>query len=133
MPQTQGSGSESFKSHHWTSPLKTIESSCLGCHQDETAASLTAKVEGVQKQVEDKMNEGSRVLLELIDLLKAETASQTVSDQVLEEARNKHRIAQFKWDFVFVENSEGFHNKDLAMKNLQEAIDTANEGIALLK
>ena len=133
MPETEGIEMKSFRSHQWTSPLKSIESSCLGCHQDESGPSLISKVESVQGEVEVKMQEGTEVLLQLIEILQKETATQTVSDDILKEARYKHRVAQFKWDFVFVENSEGFHNQQLALENLQDAIDIANEGIALLE
>lgn len=133
MPQVQGNSGETIKSHHWTSPLKTVEQSCLGCHQSDTTSSLIARVEGVQGQVEARMMEASLVLQELISELVKETNSQTVSDQVLEEARYKHRVAQFKWDFVFVENSEGFHNKALALKELDDVIRIANEGLDLIR
>lgn len=133
MPETQRDDGETFKYHHWTSPLKTVEASCLGCHTQETPESLISWVEEIQGNVEEKMNESSAVLLELIELLTAETNSQTVSDQVLEEARNYHRQAQFKWDFIFVENSEGYHNNQLALRTLDEATQLAQAGIELLK
>lgn len=133
MPQLEGESGGIIKSHHWTSPLKTVEQSCLGCHQSDTSSSLIARVEGVQAGVEQKMNEASLVIQELISELERETITQTVSNEILDEARYKHRVAQFKWDFVFVENSEGFHNKALALKELEDAIRIANEGIDLIK
>ncbi len=46
-------------------------------------------------------------------------------EEVLEEVRAYHRKAQFKWDFVFVENSTGFHNPELTHKTLDEAREYA--------
>ncbi len=133
MPETETAEGDTFKSHHWTSPLKTVEASCLGCHSDQTDESLISWVEDIQGNVEERMNESSEKLMELIGLLTAQTNSQTVSDDVLAEARNYHRQAQFKWDFVFVENSEGYHNNRLALDTLDEAMELAQLGIELLK
>ena len=94
---------------------------------------MIAWVEDIQGNVEEKMNESSRVLMDLIGMLTEETNNQTVSDDVLQEARNYHRQAQFKWDFVFVENSEGYHNNRLALELLEEAMELAQAGIDILR
>ena len=133
MPSEEGPEGDTFRSHHWTSPLKTVEASCIGCHSDQTPESLISWVEDIQGNVEERMNESSEVLLELIALLTEETNNQTVSDEALQEARNYHRQAQFKWDFVFVENSEGYHNNRLALQLLDEAMELAQTGIDLLR
>ncbi len=48
------------------------------------------------------------------------------------EARKLHRAAQWYWDFVFVENSEGFHNNALSHKLLDDARSLTEEALALL-
>lgn len=134
MPVTKGEDGKNFKSHHWTSPLKNIESSsCFACHSDETGDSLIAKVEGVQKDVTIKTDEVSDVILELIEELTLAVETKSKPDKVLDQVRDLHRKAQFKWDYVFVENGEGFHNSDLAHKNLDEARTLAEKGLDLLK
>ncbi len=134
MPATEAKDGEKFKSHHWTSPLKDIEkSSCFACHSDETGDSLITKVEGVQEKVTVKTNEVSDVILELIQELTKAVETKSKSDDILDEVRDLHRKSQFKWDFVFVENGEGFHHSELAHKNLDEARSLAEEGLKLLK
>lgn len=134
MPQVENDKGDKYRSHHWTSPLKSIEdSACFSCHTSETGPSLIAKVEDIQGKVEEKSNEVSDVLLELINKLTDAVENNTHSEEVLEKARDYHRKAQFKWDFVFVENSEGFHNPELAHKNLDEALELAKKGLELLK
>lgn len=125
MPNAVNEDGDNFSSHHWTSPLKTIESSCLTCHSDESESSLRTTVEGIQASVDTKMADVSAVLMELIQELTAATAEGTVDEDSLNKARDYHRKAQFKWDFVFVENGEGFHNENLAHKNLDEAFELA--------
>lgn len=133
MPEVEDGGKE-FRSHHWTSPLKNLENaSCFACHTSETKDSLIMKVEGVQEKVTNKTNEASDILLELVNELARAAENNTHSEEILNKARDYHRKAQFKWDFVFVENSEGFHNSDQAHKNLDESIKLAKEGLSLLR
>ena len=132
MPAMEGEDGETLPSHHWTSPLKTIEASCLGCHQDDTSESLTKRVEDLQGAVEEKMNETALLIVDLIDVLK-NAESNGISEDKIVEARKLHREAQWYWDFVFVENSEGFHNNakshemlDLSRNLTEEALSTLN-------
>ncbi|WP_203594409.1 ammonia-forming cytochrome c nitrite reductase subunit c552 [Wenzhouxiangella limi] len=43
-----------------------------------------------------------------------------------------HREAQFYWDFIWVENSNGFHNWDEAHRVLDKAEALINEGMGVL-
>lgn len=130
-PETDDDGT-SFRSHHWTSPLKTIETSCLSCHSTDTAESLTARVVELQGGVEEVMNETGYLIVDLIDALEAAT-NNGVNEDILTKAREKHRQAQWYLDFVFVENSEGFHNNALTKSMLAKAKTFAEEGLELLK
>ena len=133
MPEMENEKGDAFLSHQWTSPLKTVEQSCLSCHTGDTADTMIAKVEDIQGKVEDKTNEVSDVIMELITELTKAVETGSHSEDVIEEARDLHRKSQFKWDFVFVENGEGFHNPDLAHKNLDEALVLAKKGLEILK
>lgn len=134
MPEMETEDGDTLKSHHWTSPLKDIEaSSCFTCHTNDTGDELIARVEGIQEKVTVKTNKVSDVILELIQELTKAVESGSHSEDVIEEVRDLHRKAQFKWDFVFVENGEGFHNSALAHENLDEALELAERGLELLK
>lgn len=133
MPGVENDKGEKFRSHHWTSPLKYVEKSCLNCHSNETNDSIISKVEDIQGKVAKKTDEVSDVILELINELTKAVEGKTHSEDIINQARDYHRKAQFKWDFVFVENSEGFHNPEIAHKNLDEALALAKEGLKLLK
>ena len=134
MPEIENEKGDTLMSHHWTSPLKDIEaSSCFTCHTNETGDSIIAMVEDVQGKVALKTDDVSDVILELIKQLTMAVESNSHSDEVIEQVRDLHRKAQFKWDFVFVENGEGFHNSKLAHQNLDEALALAEKGLSLLK
>lgn len=131
MPTTEVAGEE-IHSHHWTSPLKTAEQSCLTCHSGDTAESIIEKAEAIQKPIVEETEVIGAELETFINALADAVASGDYSDEELEELREIHREAQFFFDYVFVENSEGFHNPTKANENLQHAKDLIEEGNALL-
>jgi nitrite reductase (cytochrome c-552) len=46
---------------------------------------------------------------------------------LLDEARQLHRQAQLRWDFIAAENSMGFHNPSEALRILAAATDLARQ------
>ncbi len=135
MPEIEGKSGKTIKSHKWTSPLKSeegLKQSCISCHGGDTK-DLVDKVVGIQKEIYDKQQLVSEQLVDYINRL-----AKAIEDNILEEEdlnllRKIHREAQFKWDYVFVENGEGFHNSSKANKNLDEASILIEEGIKVLE
>jgi len=57
-----------------------------------------------------------------------------VTDEELKEALWLHRRAQMRWDFVFSENSTGFHSPQEAARILADATNLARQAqIAAIK
>ena len=54
------------------------------------------------------------------------------TDAQLDEVRSLARDAQFYWDFVFVENSEGAHNSALTYQCLDKAEALATKALSKL-
>lgn len=132
MPEIE---KEDIKTHHWTSPLKSeegLKKTCITCHGGETA-DIIVKVEDVQKAVYNKTNEVSDKLEDFVNHLAKAVDDVDIEAADLEQLRDIHRKAQFKWDFVFVENGEGFHNSGKAHKNLDDAEKLIEEGILILE
>jgi nitrite reductase (cytochrome c-552) len=50
-----------------------------------------------------------------------------VDEALLNEARNLHREAQLRWDFIAAENSMGFHNPEEALRILAAATNLARQ------
>lgn len=133
MPEMENDKGTAYPSHQWTSPLKHVEASCLSCHKNETNDELIAKVERIQEGIENKTNVVSEVILDLIHELTKAVESGKYPEETLNQAREYHRKAQFKWDFVFVENSTGFHNPELTHKTLDDARMYAEKGLEVLR
>ena len=108
-----------YTSHTWTSPLdnpELVEQNCASCHSD-----LTAFVEGIQEKAEDRVYAIGYDLEELTNKLAAAVEGGEYSEDELNAIRALNRDAQFYWDFVFVENSEGAHNSKLTHACLDKA------------
>ena len=133
MPEIEGENKS--RSHQWTSPLKFeegIKQSCISCHGGEPK-DLVLKVEDIQRAVYNKQQEVSDQLLDFVNRLSTVVKEGSIEGADLEKLQDIHRKAQFKWDFVFVENSEGFHNSNKSHKNLEEAGQLIKEGIEILE
>ena len=114
-----------FTNHYWTSPLDNpdlLEGSCNVCHGD-----LKTTVEAIQNETVARTDSIGEGLAKANEALAAAVADSSLSEEDLAKARDLARTAQWYWDFVFVENSNGVHNKtltkdclDKAEKNLEE-------------
>ncbi|MDW7650469.1 MAG: ammonia-forming cytochrome c nitrite reductase subunit c552 [Bacillota bacterium] len=133
MPKIEDAHGKQFSSHTWTSPLTHVEETCLGCHNDWGEAGVIEKAELKQAGVYEKQNMLGNELAEFILALGEAKDSGALTDEELEKAREIHREAQFYWDFIWVENSNGFHNWDEAHRVLDQAEELINEGMEMLQ
>lgn len=132
MPTMVSGTNEKYKSHWVTSPLKTAEESCSKCHSNNLDEIVT-RVEQIQTETEQMEVEVSDMLVKLtMDFAKA-IEDRKLDDEKINELRSLHRKAQYRWDFVFVENSTGFHNRTKAKTALEEAKTYAQEALNILE
>jgi nitrite reductase (cytochrome c-552) len=113
-------------SDHWVrSPLENINNACGTCHkQDEQE--LKDRVILIQNNTAELLRKAEAALQDAIDAIVAAQNAGATDDQ-LKEARNLHRDAQMRWDFIFSENSTGFHSPQEAARVLANAIDMARQ------
>ena len=55
-----------------------------------------------------------------------------MDEATLAKAREKHEEAHVLWEWWTAENSDGFHNPDLARDSLTASIAASKEAVALL-
>lgn len=130
MPEVEVEG-KMIASHHWTSPLKTPEASCLKCHSDMDEEGIIKLAEGVQKPIVEKTNTIGLELEKYINLLAEK--KDALDETTLSELQDIHREAQFYWDYVFVENGEGFHNWTKQDKYLEHSKELIDKGLELIE
>jgi nitrite reductase (cytochrome c-552) len=123
MPYTRD-GAVKFSTHNVRSPLFNPAASCGTCHTDVDR--VIGRVSEIQNQVWATMETTEVALVEAIDTIAA-AAEQNGNAELLEEARQLHRAAQLRWDFIAAENSMGFHNSQEALRILAAATDMARQ------
>ena len=132
MPTATAADGSRHTSHQWTSPLTHVETTCMDCHRNWGVDGIIARAEAVQGPVYDKQNRIGEELAEFIQAVAAARDAGTLNGDRLERIQRIHREAQFFWDFIWVENSNGFHNWGEAHRVLDNAEALIQEGMGLL-
>ena len=131
MGQAQTTDGTTYTSHTWTSPLENknlLEGTCSECHAD-----LAKEVAAIQEETERRTYAIGYALEGLTEKLVKAIESGNYTEEELNTIRTLAREAQFYWDFVFVENSEGAHNSALTTACLDKAEAKLNAAMALFK
>ena len=121
---------EPYVVHEFTSPLtnsRLQSEQCSICHKD-----LKSEVAAIQEEITRRENEVSAMLVEINTKLAVAIESQSLDEETIAKVKSLDRDAQFYWDFVFVENSEGAHNSKLSRECLDKAEALAKEALSLL-
>lgn len=124
MPYTRD-GAAKYSTHDVHSPLLNAEAACGQCHTD--VAYVTGRVATIQGQVREAMDASEDAIVAAIAAIEKAAAVAEVNQDLLTEARNLHREAQLRWDFIAAENSMGFHNPEEALRILGNATDLARQ------
>ena len=130
MPSATAEDGTAYLSHNIVSPLdnpELIENTCSQCHYN-----LVEEVQKTQQEVETLTYAVGYQLEYLTELLAKAVESGEYTDADLAQIRMLARNAQFYWDFVFVENSEGAHNPTLTYECLNKAEKLGNQALSLL-
>ena len=130
MPDAVDENGVAYKSHNIVSPLdnkELIENTCSACHYD-----LVKETQTKQQAVETRTNAVGYELEYLTEKLAQAVASGKYTDEELAQIRFLARDAQFYWDFVFVENSEGAHNTSLTYECLDKAEQLCDKALTMV-
>jgi len=122
MPYTRVGGVK--VSDHWTrSPLTNLNNACQTCHKIPEEE-LRDRVVSIQDRTASLLRIAEHAIGDAIAAIVAAREAQ-VSEDSLAEALRLHRRAQMRWDFIFSENSTGFHSGQESARVLANAIDLA--------
>ena len=129
MPKMEKNG-EIFSIHQITTPLLTVDTSCLPCHDSRSEDFMIRRVKYIQDAV---YAAGRTASLTLSEAHSAIASAKTRGTGNMESAGNLVREAQWHWDYTMSANSMGFHNQTQALDSLTKAIDLAHKAIAATK
>ena len=131
MGKATAADGSTYTSHNWMSPLDNkdlINDTCSACHTN-----LAGQVAEIQKEAERRTYAIGYELEALTEKLVLAVESGNYTEEELNAIRAVARDAQFYWDFVFVENSEGAHNSQLTKQCLDKAETLLNQAMSLFK
>ena len=131
MGKATAADGSTYTSHNWMSPLDNaalMEGTCSECHEN-----LAGQVAEIQKEAERRTYAIGYELEALTEKLVLAVESGNYTEEELNAIRAVARDAQFYWDFVFVENSEGAHNSQLTKQCLDKAETILNQAMGLFK
>jgi nitrite reductase (cytochrome c-552) len=121
-------GAIKISDHHIRSPLLNVSNACRTCHH-YPEEEIRARAVAIQDRTRGLLDRAEDAVLALMDSMK-EAKRRGTPEAALESARDLHRKAQWRLDFVSAENSMGFHASQETARILAEAIDYARQGEA---
>ncbi|MBO1437429.1 ammonia-forming cytochrome c nitrite reductase subunit c552 [Meiothermus sp. CFH 77666] len=125
MPYTRV-GAVKVSDHQVRSPMLNIARACQTCH-NASEEEMKARVDIIQDRTKKLLDEAEIATVDLIQAIEAAKAA-GASDEALVQARQLHRKAQWRTDYINAENSMGFHAPAEAARILGEAINFARQG-----
>jgi nitrite reductase (cytochrome c-552) len=131
MPKSKAKNGKMVSTHGVIRPRNHVKESCLGCHPKATVEQKMYQIDAIQNYIKGKMRKSEYWLGELIDTYAAAQRAGVV-ESVLAQAREKHEEAHVLWEYWTAENSEGFHNPDLARESLAGSITASKAGVKIL-
>ncbi len=133
MPIMKNAQGKSFRSHMVVKPKNHVREACLGCHahSKDTETRKLYQLDATQNYIRGKMRKAEYWLGQLIDSYAA-AQRMGVVPTVLDQARAKHEEAHVLWEWWTAENSDGFHNPELARDSLALSITASKAGVKML-
>jgi nitrite reductase (cytochrome c-552) len=124
-------GAMKVSNHHVRSPLLNVAQACQVCH-NVPESELLARAHTIQDRTRGLIDRASAALVDQISAIKtAQDAG--IAPEVLAPVLQLQRKAQWRLDWVYSENSVGFHASQESARLLGEAIDYARQGEALAR
>lgn len=118
MPYERVDDKKKISSHHWQSPLKTMEQSCATCHSNRDLDELKQRVMDIQDTHIEALHKAEDISITSHYYVNKMITS-GVSEEKIKEAQEHIRKGQWFWDIVAAESAAGFHNPQGAMDTLK--------------
>ncbi|SNB46777.1 ammonia-forming cytochrome c nitrite reductase subunit c552 [Geobacter sp. DSM 9736] len=131
MPVVKNERGKKYRSHMMVRPHGNVKEACMRCHPQLTEEQKAYQMDAIQNYIRGKMRKAEYWLGQLIDTY-AVAKRFGVDEAVLAQAREKHEEAHVLWEWWTAENSDGFHNPDLARESLAASITASKEAVAVL-
>jgi len=132
MPKTKDKKGKTFTFHGQRSARYMLKDTCVRCHPYWTQEEAEYQVDAIQNYIRGKMRKAEFWLGQLIETYER-AKDLGVREQTLREIWPLHDKAHIFWEWWTAENSDGFHNPEMARESLAQSINASQEGIKILE
>ncbi len=122
-------GAIKFTNHHVRSPLLHMDNSCMTCHGG-SEEELLERVHTIQDRTQALTDRSADALVQLMHQIVAAQESGADPEE-LQPALDYQRKAQWRLDWIYSENSHGFHAPQESARVLADSIDYSRRGIQI--
>jgi nitrite reductase (cytochrome c-552) len=130
-PKVKGRNGKLFTSHFAVTPRANLKGTCLACHKGWSEEQARYAIDSVKAHIRGKMRKAEFRISALIDKIVAGKAAGLPAETV-KKAQDHHLRAHVLWEFWTAENSDGFHNPEMAKEALLRSADEAFAGIKVI-
>ncbi|HEY5999709.1 MAG TPA: ammonia-forming cytochrome c nitrite reductase subunit c552 [bacterium] len=131
MAKRKGADGRTYTSHFVVSPRYQLKETCLRCHANLTEETAAYTIDSVKAYTRGRLRKAEFWLSALIDKI-VEGKKAKLPDDVIKQAQDQHLRAHVLWEYWTAENSDGYHNPELARDSLTKSIDESQKGIKLV-
>jgi nitrite reductase (cytochrome c-552) len=132
MPKVKDKKGKTVTFHGQRSARYMLRDTCVRCHTYWSQEEAEYQVDSVQNYIRGKMRKAEFWLGQLIDTY-ARAKDLGVKDETLREAWPLHDRAHILWEWWTAENSDGFHNPEMARESLAQSINASQQAIQILE
>jgi len=130
-PKVKGKNGKVYTSHFAVTPRANLKDTCLKCHKSWNEEQARYAIDSVKAHIRGKMRKAEFRIAALIDKIVTGKAA-GLPAEAIQKAQDHHLRAHILWEFWTAENSDGFHNPDMAKEALMKSADEAFAGIKVI-
>ena len=130
-PKMKNKAGKVYTSHFAVTPRVQLKETCLKCHPQWNEEQAKYAMDSVKAHIKGKMRKAEFWLSALIDKIVA-AKSAGVDSEIIKKVQDQHLKAHILWEYWTAENSDGFHNPEMAKESLTKSINESQEGIKLI-
>jgi len=120
-----------WTSHFAVTPRVQLKETCLKCHGKWSEDQAKYSIDSIKAHIKGKLRKAEFWACALIDAIVA-AKNAGVDPAVIKQAQDQHLRAHVLWEYWTAENSDGFHNPEMAKESLTKSVDESQKGIKLL-
>ncbi|MHB8881001.1 MAG: ammonia-forming cytochrome c nitrite reductase subunit c552 [Thermodesulfovibrionales bacterium] len=122
---------KTYTSHFAVTPKVMLKETCLKCHPKWTEEMARYSIDSVKAHIRGKMRKAEFWLSAVIDKI-VEGKKAGLGADVIKQAQDQHLRAHILWEYWTAENSDGFHNPEMAKESLTKSVDESQKGIKII-